>query len=189
MWIGCPTRRGAATSRGLRSQPRPIAKGWEPLAFARRDTSAVAPGVLEITDRSKLRKAPANTRLDADVRSCDAASATGNVHPRRSGGCPTQVPTRDRTEARHAPFAPQSPTRSGPDVALGQPHTQLEILMSNKTSRRHSASSLSSRLSIVLGLSLALAATSASAAFEGPAVARTWAGDTMLYRAIPIERE
>ena len=25
--------------------------------------------------------------------------------------------------------------------------------------------------------------------FYGPAVARTWAGDTMLYRAIPIERE
>ena len=58
--------------------------------------------------------------------------------------------------------------RSGPDVALGQPHTAIEILMSNKTSRRRSAFSLSSRLSIVLSLSLALTATSASASFDGP---------------------
>jgi len=40
--------------------------------------------------------------------------------------------------------------------------------MSKKTSRRHTASLLSSRLSIMLGLALAFSATSASASFDGP---------------------
>ncbi len=53
-------------------------------------------------------------------------------------------------------------------MALGQPNHRTEILMSKKTSRRHTASLLSSRLSILLGLSLATMATSASASFDGP---------------------